>query len=719
MLYDNPGYSGAPMNRLLLLLLFTSLFLHGFSQHNEKPTTLIDFQIPDTVCVDVPFTITNLSQGASTYYWSFCTGDAGDTPSGMPLISVPSLYSQPVYAALVNDNGELYSFITNMGNGTITRNDHHHNMLVPPVNQVNLGVSSNLNNNLRGIQVKKDNGNWYGFVADGNIILRLDFGTSLLNNPTYHLYPGLLDTLNRLNGIEIVNDGTNWVGFCTNMNGNSLTRLFWGSSLANPATATNLGNIGTTNIPSQLALIKKDTNWYIMIANEGDNTLSWLSFGNSLLNNITGINLGNVGGLNQDEGICLIRDCEALNGFVVNNVTGNNVLTRLNFPQDIGGPGPLVTGQSIGNIGSLNQPATFSEAIRIGDTLYTLVTNPGNSTISLLYFPSCTNASIPSSTLKDPPAISYSAPGQYNIMLVTDEGLPTQQNICKRITVSSSTTINIGNDTLVCSGKMMTLDAGPGRRHYHWSNGDTTRTIQVNKPGKYWVQVTISWNCQASDTIVINQLPPVSSALDTTICYGVKYFAGGGLQTTAGTYIDTLQTAEGCDSIKITNLSVKPRIPVDIGSNRSICPGETITLHATVSNATYAWQDGTVDSLYTVTQPGIYWVEVTYNQCTAGDTVHITECPAELWFPTAFSPNGDGTNDVFRPRGISIASFHMEIFNRWGQMIFETSDIEKGWDGTTRGSISEAGTYSFVATYTGNDDPGTKKKKQGSFILVK
>jgi gliding motility-associated-like protein len=103
----------------------------------------------------------------------------------------------------------------------------------------------------------------------------------------------------------------------------------------------------------------------------------------------------------------------------------------------------------------------------------------------------------------------------------------------------------------------------------------------------------------------------------------------------------------------------------------------------------------------------------------AGDTVHITECPAELWFPTAFTPNGDGVNDFFRPKGISIARFHLMIYNRWGQLLFETGDMERGWDGASKGILCPAGTYSFIATYEGTDNPGSTKKLQGSFILVR
>jgi gliding motility-associated-like protein len=574
--------------------LFTTLWLPGFSQKSRIPDNTVDFLIPDTVCVNVPFTITNISTSGSTYYWSFCSGNAGSLPSGLPLISVPSMYNQPVFSALVEDNGDVYSFVTNRGDKTVTRNEHHHNLIVPPTS-VTLGIGTSLKTNFRGIQVKKDKDNWFGFVTDRSTILRLNFGTTLQNNPTILPFTGLIDTLDMISGLSVLNDGTNWIGFCTTTVNNNIIRIVWGNSLTNVPIATNLGNKGILDFPTQCAVIKKDLDWYILITNEGSNTLTRLAFGNSLLNDPIGTNLGNVGSLDQDEGILLIRDCQELNGFVLNSTTTGDVLVRLNLPGDISGP---ITGQSIGNIGSLDQPSTFSEVMRLGDTLYTLVTNPGNSTVSLLYFPSCTNASIPSSNVKDPPAISYLTPGQYNIMLVVDEGLPTQENVCKPI-------------------------------------------------------------------IVV------------------------------------------------------PSFKINLGGNRTICTGETITLHASITGGTYVWQDGTTDSILTTSLPGIYWVHVSSNHCTNGDTIEIIACPSEVWFPTAFTPNNDGVNDSFRPVGTSIASFHMSIYDRWGQLMFETDSMEIGWDGTTKGLLCPSGPYSYVVNYKGLDDPTTTRKKQGTFILMR
>lgn len=69
--------------------------------------------------------------------------------------------------------------------------------------------------------------------------------------------------------------------------------------------------------------------------------------------------------------------------------------------------------------------------------------------------------------------------------------------------------------------------------------------------------------------------------------------------------------------------------------------------------------------------------------------------PATLYVPNAFTPNGDGINETFNAQGQSITSFNMKIFNRWGEMIFETDDLQRGWDGTYKGVMSQQDVYIY------------------------
>jgi gliding motility-associated-like protein len=99
------------------------------------------------------------------------------------------------------------------------------------------------------------------------------------------------------------------------------------------------------------------------------------------------------------------------------------------------------------------------------------------------------------------------------------------------------------------------------------------------------------------------------------------------------------------------------------------------------------------------------------------DTVVVHVIPG---IPNAFTPNGDGKNDVFRIKGVqveNITKFNFQIFNRWGQLVFSTTDILKGWDGTYIGKNCPADVYSWVIYY--EDSKKTKVSNKGTITLVR
>jgi gliding motility-associated-like protein len=86
----------------------------------------------------------------------------------------------------------------------------------------------------------------------------------------------------------------------------------------------------------------------------------------------------------------------------------------------------------------------------------------------------------------------------------------------------------------------------------------------------------------------------------------------------------------------------------------------------------------------------------------------IEYCPATIFIPNTFTPNGDGLNDVFIPVGKSIASIRLMIFDRWGEALYETTDMEMGWDGTYRGEVVKNDMYVWRLTYKFyTDEDGT------------
>jgi gliding motility-associated-like protein len=88
-----------------------------------------------------------------------------------------------------------------------------------------------------------------------------------------------------------------------------------------------------------------------------------------------------------------------------------------------------------------------------------------------------------------------------------------------------------------------------------------------------------------------------------------------------------------------------------------------------------------------------------------------------LFYPTAFTPNGDNLNDIFNVFGQFITSFEMKIFNRWGEMMYATDDLDKGWDGLYKGTLMPEGTYVFRASI--KDQAGRTFDRSGTIVLLR
>ncbi len=172
----------------------------------------------------------------------------------------------------------------------------------------------------------------------------------------------------------------------------------------------------------------------------------------------------------------------------------------MEFTNNIEGP-PLFT--SLGEIGVLYNPQGISDIFRVGDNLYNFVVNIDNSTITRLVFEGCQNANPPSSTNRNPPAITYNAPGTYNINLVIDEGLPTQENYCLNVEVLESPEMSLGNDTLIPAGSSVILSPDTIYITYEWSTGSEEATIEVFDAGVYYLTITNENGCKAGDDIEV------------------------------------------------------------------------------------------------------------------------------------------------------------------------------------------------------------------------
>jgi len=460
-----------------------------------------DFSIPDTICIDNSVTIENLSRDADTYYWNFCSGNLINDPGGENFAN-PGTLNGPAFIDFANDDETYYTFITNHTDGTLVRNSYGSNFLNAPVSQNMGNFGGAIPLHAQGIQVVQDNdNNWYVFIVGGqreaSALIRLDFGSSLSNAPTVTDFGNPGNYLDYPEDLYITNDAGKWVGFTVNYNTNTLVRFDFQSSLSDPPTMTDLGNVGNFNKPCGIFPIQENGNWHLFVSNYGSHEITRLDFPGPLTTNPSATSIGDNSVLYYPFDLTIIRDCENTYGFVVNRF---NDIVRMVFNNGLDDQ-PVFT--SMGDIGSLFNPQGISDVFRVGDTLYAFVANIDNSTITRLYFPGCDNADPASSTLRDPPPVTYNAPGIYNINLVIDEGQPDQENACRNIVVLDSADVNLGNDTIIAPGTTIQLSPDSTYSAYQWSTGSTNSSIDVNQAGLYTLTVTNQYGCTSTDDIEV------------------------------------------------------------------------------------------------------------------------------------------------------------------------------------------------------------------------
>lgn len=310
-----------------------------------------------------------------------------------------------------------------------------------------------------------------------------------------------------------------------------------------------------------------------------------------------------------------------------------------------------------------------------------------------------------------------------------------------RVRVYQSPPIDLGPDKSFCNGDSAVLDAGNGFTAYSWRHGATGQQITVFSPGDYAVTGTTMEGCKSADTLRIIDVwnnPQVTLNSDSTLCIGnSRTLQAGNFSsylwqdgstspeftiTNTGTYYVTVWDNNQCmgsDTTRITKLLPLPAnfLPADT----LICNYGKLDIQAKADYQTYSWSNNAVTSSITVTTPGIYWLQVTdANSCTGKDSVVIDpkDCLTGFYIPTAFTPNNDGLNDFFKPViGGNLKRYQFNVFNRWGQVVFTTTEINKGWNGIFNGTPQDSHVFAWTCTYQLEGAP--MKSEKGTVVLMR
>ena len=225
----------------------------------------------------------------------------------------------------------------------------------------------------------------------------------------------------------------------------------------------------------------------------------------------------------------------------------------------------------------------------------------------------------------------------------------------------------------ICKGETKILTAPSGYQFLQWQNlpvSNNQLTFLINQEGIYYLTATDSCGGISSDTVQV-------------------------------TFYNT----------------TKIFLPVDF----EICSYEKIKLQSSIVLSNYLWNTNEITPFINISTAGLYWLEGRdANSCVVRDSVIVTQknCSMVLFVPSAFTPNGDFQNDYLKPKVYgNLISYEFFIYNRYGQMIFDTKDINKGWDGKINGTQQNTGSYVWVCNY--QFEGGVASQEKGYFTLIR
>jgi gliding motility-associated-like protein len=321
------------------------------------------------------------------------------------------------------------------------------------------------------------------------------------------------------------------------------------------------------------------------------------------------------------------------------------------------------------------------------------------------------------------------------------------------IPLNNSVTVDAGMDGTICEGKTQQLNSTSNGTSVAWTPSATLSNATILNPvasptvtTKYFVTATTGI-CSRTDsvTVFVDPAPIPNAGVDVTVCYAQDHQLNGSggiaFTWTPATNLDdpaifnptiskptstviyslAVVDAKGCSSLKDDSITISVTTPavLFVGNDTVVAMRQPVQLTSQDINnfgfTTYTWSPALgLNSPFIANPVAILNNDITYHVyastaagCEAFDTINIKvyEGP-ELYVPNAFTPNGDGLNDVLRVVSIGMKEFHFfRIYNRYGELVFSTTDPAKGWDGTLKGKKQSIGTYVWMTEaidYRGN-----------------
>ncbi|MCC7332844.1 MAG: gliding motility-associated C-terminal domain-containing protein [Flavobacteriales bacterium] len=295
---------------------------------------------------------------------------------------------------------------------------------------------------------------------------------------------------------------------------------------------------------------------------------------------------------------------------------------------------------------------------------------------------------------------------------------------------------NVSPNQTICEGDSVQLTVSGGV-NYNWTPisyfSNPTDSLPIVHPTQTTVFVVSSSNgCNtAVDSVVVTVLHPSSTVVDdTTVCAGeqVSLWATGGnsywwepsqlisnpsqslihpIITEPVLFTVSVTDSAGCLSKLTVFVDTFPKPTVEIIDTIIASWGSEIVLEPSTNAQNYNWTPPTglsctdcLNPFVSVLEQTAYTLEVTSIEGCKSTATTVIVVDGVLYIPNAFTPNGDGFNDIFYAFGKNIITFEMMIFDRWGEKLFTSKSLDKGWDGTYSGKIVQTETYVWKIKYT-------------------
>jgi gliding motility-associated-like protein len=358
------------------------------------------------------------------------------------------------------------------------------------------------------------------------------------------------------------------------------------------------------------------------------------------------------------------------------------------------------------------------------------------------------------------PLVSPDVPTLYRVRLTDSFGCFSDDSVF--VNVKAQVSLTLQPDTSICEGSSITLQGTSDGLTYSWTPAATLSNPSILNPvatpattTTYTVVADIG-NCstQRSVTVKVVPAPDADAGPDQTICIGfdTQLTASGGssyqwapplflnnpviasptvIQPNRPIqYIVTVTDTLGCPTaVKDTILvTVIQALNVNAGpADTSVVEDEPLQLQGTGA-LTYTWTPSTWLSATNISNPvslpqdsiRYYLTGMDANGCIGTDSidVYVFRVEEDLYVPTAFTPNGDGLNDTFKPILLGMKSIsYFRVYNRFGELVFSTSQVDHGWDGIYKGKPQDTAT--FVWMVAGVTYKGQLKKKKGYVVLIR